>query len=135
LLIHVFLCMFCSCPECKGEDKVMQKSGDVIAAEGDTVTLDCNFETSDQYPYLFWYKQEVNGYPKYMMRSYSETVEKAPEFQEDRFHTGIQKKSVPLKIQKLHLSDSAVYYCALQPTGDTLCYTSMVCSDINCLSS
>uniref|UniRef100_A0A3Q1GSH1 Ig-like domain-containing protein n=1 Tax=Acanthochromis polyacanthus TaxID=80966 RepID=A0A3Q1GSH1_9TELE len=132
---------------CKGEDKVMQPSGDVIAAEGDTVTLDCTFESSSQYPYLFWYKQEVNGYPKYMMKSYSETVEKAHEFD-----AKINKTSVPLKIQKLHLSDSAVYYCALQPTvtgnsktlyknlwskvnrklrkhpleGDTLCYTFMI---------
>uniref|UniRef100_A0AAQ5XNM4 Ig-like domain-containing protein n=1 Tax=Amphiprion ocellaris TaxID=80972 RepID=A0AAQ5XNM4_AMPOC len=100
--------MFCSSPECKGEDKVMQKSGDVIAAEGDTVTLDCNFETSRTSPTLFWYKQEVNEFPKYMLKTYSTSVEK-----EDRFHTEIQDKSVPLKIQKLHLSDSAVYYCAL----------------------
>uniref|UniRef100_A0A3P8SNW5 Ig-like domain-containing protein n=1 Tax=Amphiprion percula TaxID=161767 RepID=A0A3P8SNW5_AMPPE len=102
---------------CQGEDKVMQPSGDVIAAEGDTVTLDCTFETSyTTQPTLFWYKQEVNGCPKYMLKTHSKTVENAPEFQQDRFHAGIQDKSVPLKIQELHLSDSAVYYCALQPT-------------------
>uniref|UniRef100_A0A3B4ZMP2 Ig-like domain-containing protein n=1 Tax=Stegastes partitus TaxID=144197 RepID=A0A3B4ZMP2_9TELE len=89
----------------------------VIAAEGDTVTLNCTFVTSDRSPYLFWYKQKVNGYPKYMMKKLgSEPPYKAPEFQEDRFHTEIQDKSVPLKIQKLQLSDSAVYYCALRPT-------------------
>nr|AAO88983.1 T cell receptor alpha chain [Stegastes partitus]AAO89006.1 T cell receptor alpha chain [Stegastes partitus] len=103
--------------ECKGEDKVIQPPGDVIAAEGDTVTLDCTFETSNPSPTLFWYKQEVNGSPQYMMKSFSKSVDKAPEFQEDRFHTGIQDKSVPLKIQKLQLSDSAVYYCALRTTG------------------
>uniref|UniRef100_A0A3P8SRI3 Ig-like domain-containing protein n=1 Tax=Amphiprion percula TaxID=161767 RepID=A0A3P8SRI3_AMPPE len=101
---------------CKGEDKVMQPSGDVIAAEGDTVTLDCTFETSRAGPTLFWYKQEVDDYPKYMMKTYLASVEKAPEFQQDRFDAKIDKKSVPLKIQKLQLSDSAVYYCALQPT-------------------
>uniref|UniRef100_A0A3Q1BXU7 Ig-like domain-containing protein n=1 Tax=Amphiprion ocellaris TaxID=80972 RepID=A0A3Q1BXU7_AMPOC len=114
LLIHVFLCIFRSSPECKGEDKVMQPSGDVIAAEGDTVTLDCTFETSRAGPTLFWYKQEVDDYPKYMMKTYLASVEKAPEFQQDRFDAKIDKKSVPLKIQKLQLSDSAVYYCALQ---------------------
>uniref|UniRef100_A0A669DQ27 Ig-like domain-containing protein n=1 Tax=Oreochromis niloticus TaxID=8128 RepID=A0A669DQ27_ORENI len=104
--------------ECKGEDKVIQEQGDVIAAEGDTVTLGCRFETSDSSPYLFWYKQEVNSYPNYMLRCFSKSTVKAEEFNNDRFDAKINKneKSVSLKIQKLQLSDSAVYYCALQPT-------------------
>ncbi|XP_068582242.1 T cell receptor alpha variable 18 [Cebidichthys violaceus] len=104
--------------ECKGEDTVIQSTGDVIATEGQTVTLDCTFDTTSTSPILFWYKQEVNDFPKYMLKSFSNTVEKAPEFQKDRFDAPINKTStsVPLKIQKLLLSDSAVYYCALRPT-------------------
>uniref|UniRef100_A0A3Q1BRR3 Ig-like domain-containing protein n=1 Tax=Amphiprion ocellaris TaxID=80972 RepID=A0A3Q1BRR3_AMPOC len=102
--------------ECKGEDKVMQTSGDVIAAEGDTVTLDCTFETSDPNPNLFWYKQEVNGFPKYMLRRGAYGSDNVPEFQKDKFDAELNKTSVPLKIQKLQLSDSAVYYCVLRPT-------------------
>uniref|UniRef100_A0A669AV77 Ig-like domain-containing protein n=1 Tax=Oreochromis niloticus TaxID=8128 RepID=A0A669AV77_ORENI len=103
--------------ECKGEDKVIQEQGDVIAAEGDTVTLGCRYETSYAAT-LIWYKQEANSYPKYMLHCVSETTVKAEEFKNDRFDAKINEKqqSVPLKIQKLQLSDSAVYYCALQPT-------------------
>ncbi|KAM7399975.1 hypothetical protein PAMA_004595 [Pampus argenteus] len=104
--------------ECKGEDKVIQPTGDVIAAEGDTVTLGCTYETSDTGPTLFWYKQEVKDFPKYILkRNTFGTTDNAAEFQIDRFDATINKTSVPLKIQKLQLSDSAVYYCALRPTA------------------
>uniref|UniRef100_A0A3P9D9W8 Ig-like domain-containing protein n=1 Tax=Maylandia zebra TaxID=106582 RepID=A0A3P9D9W8_9CICH len=101
------------------EDKVIQEQGDVIAAEGDTVTLGCRYETSDPYPYLFWYKQEINNFPKYvLLRGTSGTEDNDQEFPKDRFDAEAKKteKSVPLKIQKLQLSDSAVYYCAVRPT-------------------
>uniref|UniRef100_A0A3B3D5Q8 Ig-like domain-containing protein n=1 Tax=Oryzias melastigma TaxID=30732 RepID=A0A3B3D5Q8_ORYME len=109
--------MFCSSSECKGEDKVIQPGGEVIAAEGDSVTLSCTFETSSSNPYLFWYKHEVNIYPKYMLkRDIFGTKDNAPEFKKDRFNAEVKDKSVPLKIQNLHVSDSAVYYCALSNT-------------------
>ncbi|KAK2822923.1 hypothetical protein Q5P01_022988 [Channa striata] len=103
--------------ECKGEDKVTQTRADVTATEGDVVTLDCTFESTATYSYLFWYQQEMNDFPKYMLRrdTYG-SVDNAPEFPIDRFHAAINGTSVPLTIEKLHLSDSAVYYCALQPT-------------------
>ncbi|CAL8237261.1 unnamed protein product [Arctogadus glacialis] len=37
-------------------------------------------------------------------------------FPKERFDAQIQNTSVPLRIQNLQLSDSALYYCALRPT-------------------
>uniref|UniRef100_A0A3B3DMJ3 Ig-like domain-containing protein n=1 Tax=Oryzias melastigma TaxID=30732 RepID=A0A3B3DMJ3_ORYME len=99
------------------KDKVIQPGGEVIAAEGDSVTLNCTFKTSDTYPYLFWYKQEEKSYPKYMLRCYSSTKDNAPEFNEDRFKAELKDKSeFHLQISSAAVTDSAVYYCALQPT-------------------
>uniref|UniRef100_A0A671U171 Ig-like domain-containing protein n=1 Tax=Sparus aurata TaxID=8175 RepID=A0A671U171_SPAAU len=97
---------------CKGADRVIQPTGDVTAAEEDTVTLDCSFETSDTNYYLFWYKQDGNNSPKFILScSQVGTVNTEKEY-EERFSSKVNStsKSVPLKIQKLQLSDSAVYY-------------------------
>ncbi|CAJ1073109.1 uncharacterized protein LOC117469165 [Xyrichtys novacula] len=102
--------------ECKGEDSVTQTDGEIFASEGHTVTLNCTFKTSYGTPTLFWYRQDLQDFPKYMLRCYSGTTEFAPESDKDRFNATIKGKSVNLKIQNLHPSDSAVYYCALQPT-------------------
>uniref|UniRef100_A0A8C4DSU6 Ig-like domain-containing protein n=1 Tax=Dicentrarchus labrax TaxID=13489 RepID=A0A8C4DSU6_DICLA len=97
---------------CKGEDRVTQPPGDVIATEGETVTLGCTFETSYPNPTLFWYKQDGNNSPKFILsRIQRDEGNTAAEFKE-RFSSTLNStlKSVPLKIQKLQLSDSAVYY-------------------------
>uniref|UniRef100_A0A3Q3L9L1 Ig-like domain-containing protein n=1 Tax=Mastacembelus armatus TaxID=205130 RepID=A0A3Q3L9L1_9TELE len=92
---------------CKGEDRVIQPTGDAIAAEGDTATLGCTFETSDQVPYLFWYKQEENNFPKYILQQTTGRRSMRHDKKTKEFH---------LQISSAGVSDSAVYYCALQPT-------------------
>uniref|UniRef100_A0A668S4M8 Ig-like domain-containing protein n=1 Tax=Oreochromis aureus TaxID=47969 RepID=A0A668S4M8_OREAU len=107
LLIHLLLCMFCSSSECKGEDKVIQEQGDVIAAEGDTVTLGCRFETTRTGPTLFWYKQEFllyiteGGSVHEAVSGFSAHIDKT-------------EKRADLEISSAAVTDSAVYYCALQ---------------------
>ncbi|XP_070700902.1 T cell receptor alpha variable 19 [Pempheris klunzingeri] len=96
----------------------MQPTGDVIATEGDTATLDCTFQTSDTTPTLFWYKQDGNNSPKFILNRVQLDEGKTPDELKERFSSTLNStsRSVPLKIQKLQLSDSAVYYCALRPT-------------------
>ncbi|XP_055721772.1 uncharacterized protein LOC129813500 [Salvelinus fontinalis] len=101
--------------------QVIQPPGDVIATEGEQVILDCQFDADDTRNLnLFWYTHEVNGFPKFMLGRFSFGSKNATEFK-DRFnaHLDADSKSVPLMIQRLQLSDSAVYYCALRPTVKT----------------
>ena len=99
---------------------MIQPAGDVIAAEGDTVTLNCSFSvTSSTNGYLFWYKQEENDRPTYILRRDTiGTVDNAPEFNKDRFDAELnkEKSEVHLQISSAAVSDSAVYYCAVRPT-------------------
>uniref|UniRef100_A0A8C5DCW7 Ig-like domain-containing protein n=1 Tax=Gouania willdenowi TaxID=441366 RepID=A0A8C5DCW7_GOUWI len=100
------------CPsKCKGEEKVTQPPGDVILTQGQTATLKCTSRSLNEYSYVFWYKQEVNSYPKFILFYYRGEVYNSPEFVKDRFDAELKDGSVPLRIRDLHVSDSAVYYC------------------------
>uniref|UniRef100_A0A8C8CSB2 Ig-like domain-containing protein n=1 Tax=Oncorhynchus tshawytscha TaxID=74940 RepID=A0A8C8CSB2_ONCTS len=102
--------------DCKGEEAVDQQSGHVTALEGGLVTLSCNYTTSSTSPDLFWYIQLTRNSPQYVLRRdrYSEGSN-SDDFKK-RFDSRLNftSSSVPLTIQRLQLSDSAVYYCALK---------------------
>ena len=93
----------------------MNQISEVIATEGHTVSLQCTFGT-DSTPYLFWYKQQRNDFPRFVLQRSTLGGKEAEEFPKERFDAQIQNTSVPLRIQNLQLSDSALYYCALRPT-------------------
>uniref|UniRef100_A0A3Q1J2H8 Ig-like domain-containing protein n=1 Tax=Anabas testudineus TaxID=64144 RepID=A0A3Q1J2H8_ANATE len=98
------------------KDNVLQPEGDETQTEGDTVTLDCLYNSSSLTTnYLFWYKQDGKNRPRFILSRFTlDEGNTADEFKE-RFSSRLNStfRSVPLKIQKLHVSDSAVYYCAL----------------------
>uniref|UniRef100_A0A8C5DBC2 Ig-like domain-containing protein n=1 Tax=Gouania willdenowi TaxID=441366 RepID=A0A8C5DBC2_GOUWI len=103
------------CSSTRGQHcKVTQPPGDVILTQGQTATLKCTSSSLNEYSYVFWYKQEVNSYPKFILNYYRGEVYNSPEFVKDRFDAELKDSSVPLMIQDLHVCDSAVYYCALR---------------------
>uniref|UniRef100_A0A672HGB2 Ig-like domain-containing protein n=1 Tax=Salarias fasciatus TaxID=181472 RepID=A0A672HGB2_SALFA len=93
------------------KDNVLQARGEVTADEGHSVTLDCLYNTtSSSNYYLFWYKQEGNKSPKFILSRFKVGEGKTED--EEKYSSTLDSslRSVPLKIQKLELSDSAVYY-------------------------
>uniref|UniRef100_A0A3B3QU96 T cell receptor alpha variable 8-6 n=1 Tax=Paramormyrops kingsleyae TaxID=1676925 RepID=A0A3B3QU96_9TELE len=93
-------------------DAVNQLTVDVIVYEGESVTLNCTYVTAAS-PSLFWYIQYPNESPKYLLRQHgSGAPDDAPHI---KFNASLDKSTntVPLIVQNVQLSDSAVYYCAL----------------------
>ncbi|XP_032366376.1 uncharacterized protein LOC116685423 [Etheostoma spectabile] len=90
----------------------------VTATEGEAVTLGCQYSSSSSNDYLFWYKQDGNNSPKFILSRFKIGEGKTKHEFRDRFSSTLNSKirSVPLKISSAKLSDSAVYYCALRPT-------------------
>ncbi|KAI4582725.1 hypothetical protein MJG53_007938 [Ovis ammon polii x Ovis aries] len=91
--------------------KVTQDQSDVSSQLGQSVTLNCQYETSWSYYNLFWYKQLPSGQMTYIIRQGSQ----ATNARKDRYSVNFRKadKSISLTISALQLEDSAKYFCAL----------------------
>ena len=91
--------------------KVTQDQSDVSSQVGQSVTLNCRYETSWSAYYLFWYKQLPSGQMTYVIRQGSLVTNAT----KDRYLINFQKadKSISLTISALQLEDSAKYFCAL----------------------
>ncbi|CAB1326152.1 unnamed protein product [Coregonus sp. 'balchen'] len=83
----------------------------MTAYEGEDLSLNCTYNTSLSAPSLFWYIQSTNDYPEYVL--WKDVIGQGDFV--DKFKDSITK-SVSLTIQRVQLSDSAVYYCALRST-------------------
>uniref|UniRef100_A0A3Q3M5S4 Ig-like domain-containing protein n=1 Tax=Labrus bergylta TaxID=56723 RepID=A0A3Q3M5S4_9LABR len=102
------------------KDNVLQPERDVTATEGEAVTLGCQYNSSSSNDYLYWYKQDGNNSLKFILSRFKFGEGKTMKEFEERFSSTLDStlRSVPLKIQKLQLTDSAVYYCALRLLGN-----------------
>uniref|UniRef100_A0A3B3Q4K7 Ig-like domain-containing protein n=1 Tax=Paramormyrops kingsleyae TaxID=1676925 RepID=A0A3B3Q4K7_9TELE len=110
--------------ECRAVDSVNQTAGDVFASEGGSVTLNCTYEISssaDEYLFyhditnfrsMYWYVQHPNKAPELLIQGYDKAVSKG------RFLMDVNRKDAltNLSISDSRTEDTAVYYCAVQPT-------------------
>uniref|UniRef100_A0AAY5EE23 Immunoglobulin V-set domain-containing protein n=1 Tax=Electrophorus electricus TaxID=8005 RepID=A0AAY5EE23_ELEEL len=80
----------------------------MTASEGDAAVLKCEYNTEDQSPCLLWYKQQRNGFPKFVLmnltfgQGHTELEIKA------RFSGNLDSKSIDLLISSAAVSDSAL---------------------------
>ncbi|KAI7809915.1 hypothetical protein IRJ41_019886 [Triplophysa rosa] len=98
-----------------GKDAVNQPKEERTVIEREQMTLNCEYESIQDAPYLYWYIQRSNKHPEYILMRYKYGSSNSSEFK-DRFDARLDTRSVPLIIGDVDVSDSAVYYCALKPT-------------------
>ncbi|KFO27530.1 T-cell receptor alpha chain V region HPB-MLT [Fukomys damarensis] len=91
--------------------KLTQVQPAISRPEGETVTLDCSYETSLNSYYLCWYKQLPSGEMIFLIYQFSS----GSTIKIDRHSVNFQKgiKSISLIISALQFEDSAKYFCAL----------------------
>ncbi|KAI4871790.1 hypothetical protein NFI96_020447 [Prochilodus magdalenae] len=90
----------------------LEEKVDVV--EGETVTLSCRYEYSGATPYLYWYLQSPRSSPEFLLRIISGSQSEIRG--QLKAEVDVKNKRVDLKISSAAVSDSVLYYCALEPT-------------------
>uniref|UniRef100_A0A8C8UKC6 Ig-like domain-containing protein n=1 Tax=Peromyscus maniculatus bairdii TaxID=230844 RepID=A0A8C8UKC6_PERMB len=110
-----FLSFDCSPGSILGQ-KVTQVQSTASTREGEEITLDCSYDTSWNFYYLFWYKQLLSGEMIFLIRQFSSSTQTE---RRSRYSVVFWKsaKSIRLVISASQLEDSVKYFCALcEPT-------------------
>uniref|UniRef100_A0A3B3D5N9 Ig-like domain-containing protein n=1 Tax=Oryzias melastigma TaxID=30732 RepID=A0A3B3D5N9_ORYME len=89
------------------EDLLKPLKDEVMDLEGEYVTLSCKYSGSINY--IFWYQQNSSSSPQYLIKEYADTEKFSVKHNKP-------KKEFHLQISSAAVSDSAVYYCAVEPT-------------------
>ncbi|KAF7705812.1 hypothetical protein HF521_019066, partial [Silurus meridionalis] len=96
-------------------DKIGPTDEDVNGKETETVTLKCSYETNSQYIWLYWYKQNPNSAPQFLLYKGAKSYSSDKSTSDDRrLESKTTRVSTELTIRGLKLSDSALYHCALR---------------------
>ncbi|KAM3603712.1 uncharacterized protein V6R79_001047 [Siganus canaliculatus] len=101
------------CPGLTAGDNIYPVEDRVSGREGQSVTLSCQYETTSDYPRLYWYRQNSDlQAPQFILwkGAKGNTYENIPA---GRYGSTTTDTSTDLTIRDLTLADTALYYCAL----------------------
>ncbi|MEQ2289884.1 hypothetical protein AMECASPLE_037770 [Ameca splendens] len=91
---------------------------EVFSSEGPRVTLSCNYSVKANN--LQWYRQDPGSAPQFLLlitdTKDPSVVKAEPPNPQLTAELNKQRNQVDLLISSAAVTDSAVYYCALQPT-------------------
>ncbi|KAL7876394.1 hypothetical protein AOLI_G00113570 [Acnodon oligacanthus] len=100
------------------QDSVTPTSSAVSGKEKQTVRLSCNYDYKVSMNNLQWYRQNTNAAPEFLVLVMESGQNQTADPPHPRLSTVVHmnKKRLDLIISSAEVSDSALYYCALQPT-------------------
>uniref|UniRef100_A0A3B3HKI7 Ig-like domain-containing protein n=1 Tax=Oryzias latipes TaxID=8090 RepID=A0A3B3HKI7_ORYLA len=108
MLLLLIWMMMVSFKTGSSEDLLKPLKDELMALEGDTVTLSCKYSGSIRE--FFWYQQKSSSSPQFLIKEYSDETEKFS------VNHNKQQQEFHLQISSAAVTDSAVYYCAVEPT-------------------
>uniref|UniRef100_A0AAY5EB36 Ig-like domain-containing protein n=1 Tax=Electrophorus electricus TaxID=8005 RepID=A0AAY5EB36_ELEEL len=109
-LLHFLTGVFCA-------DQIgpnQNQDTEVFHKEGQSVTLECSYDSTSQYVLLYWYRQYPNKPSQYLLRKPARSSTASEHRPDPRFSSATSYRSTQLTISGLTLADTALYYCALR---------------------
>ncbi|XP_067463158.1 uncharacterized protein, partial [Thunnus thynnus] len=98
-------------------DTISPVKDEVSEREGESVTLTCTYQTSSDYPVLYWYRHDSDlQAPQFILLKGAKSASGVDYIPNKRYTSQTSATTTELTIQSLTLADTALYYCALQPT-------------------
>ncbi|KAK3506204.1 hypothetical protein QTP70_002291 [Hemibagrus guttatus] len=100
------------------QDSITPTSSAVYGKEEQAVTLSCDYEYTVAMNNLQWYRQYSNAAPEFLVLLTESGANQTGNTPRPHLSAKVHKslKRVDLEISPASVSDSALYYCALQPT-------------------
>ncbi|KAK2822910.1 hypothetical protein Q5P01_022975 [Channa striata] len=98
------------CVSCEGPTAVKDEE---FSLEGSNVPLSFTYSKLVSSDYFFWYQQHPGKPPKLLISHSASGQVTSPN---PRYNVTVEDKQITMIIISAAVSDSAVYYCALQPT-------------------
>uniref|UniRef100_A0A3Q3GPA6 Ig-like domain-containing protein n=1 Tax=Labrus bergylta TaxID=56723 RepID=A0A3Q3GPA6_9LABR len=96
-------------------DKIYPAVDEVRGTEGESVTLRCNYETTSEYVYLYWYRHHSDlQAPQFILWKGARGYSNDKYIPDKRYESQTSRSSTELTIRKLTPEDTALYYCALE---------------------
>uniref|UniRef100_A0A3P8QMW0 Immunoglobulin V-set domain-containing protein n=1 Tax=Astatotilapia calliptera TaxID=8154 RepID=A0A3P8QMW0_ASTCA len=108
---HVSVPLGVSCEDLTPTNK------EVFSVEGSTATLSYRYsKAADGNDYFFWYRQYPGKPPEFLISHFGTGEKISDPVPRITFNVNEDKTLMTLQISSAAVTDSAVYYCALQPT-------------------